>query len=147
MVDTQIRIADHGSAFDFATIDDDPLNAARPDQDLGHIAANSSIDSILGQFGLHLADEIIGSALIDKDPFGHEVGKDDSIGDRRVLEGRTIGISDRLHQQSNNIFAAWKELFKELAGRHRLVIVEIHSASSVEELIDAFGWDSKLRRQ
>ena len=141
----QVRVADDSEAFDLATIDHDSLHSRRPDQNLRDIATYSGIDPVLSQFRLHLAHEIICAPLVDENAFGHEVGKDDAISNRRILERRPVGIRNRLHQQSDDIFATREELFKQLSRCHGLIIVEIHPTSSVEELSNALSLHSKLR--
>ena len=143
----EVGVAHYSAALDFTTIDDHSLDSRAADQDFGDIASNAGVDAVAMQFRLHLPDEIVGSPLIDKDPFGHEVGEDDAIGDGGIFERGAVGVGDRFHEQANDIFTTGEKLLEQLARGQRLVIVKIHPSRGVEEAGHRYARDTELARE
>src|SRR5690606_26505309 len=76
-----------------------------------------------------------------------KVGKDDSVTDRRVFERAPVGVRDRLHQEPDDVLAARKKAVEERAGRRGLIVVEVHLAGGLEELVDRRGLDLEPLRE
>ena len=141
---SEVGVAYDGAAADGSPVDFDALDFAVFDKDFRDIAFDTCIDAVLGHFGLHFAYKVIGTTFVDEDTFGHEVREDDTVGDGWIFEGRAVGVGDRFHQESDDIFASGEELVEQFAGAHGLVVVEVHRASRIEELGGRLFWDSEM---
>ncbi len=110
-----------------------PAHPALVDDNALRLGIGADGDSVFYQFIDHQADEPVGAALEGEDPLVHEVGKDDTIGDGRVVKGGAVGIGDGLHEQPVHVWPVWKELLEQLPGGDGPVVVKVHGRDPVEE--------------
>ena len=101
-----------------------------------YLAPGADGDPVLFQFRGHHPDQSVGAALEGKDPLVHEIGKNNAIGDGRVVQGGAVGISDRLHQQPVHVAATGKKILKQLPGGQGPVVVEVHPPDRGKEILD-----------
>ena len=130
--------------MDELSVGSDTRHFALLNVNLLHIGANPYIDPAANQVFVHKFNQPVGSAFKGKHTFGHKIRKDDSVGDCRVLKRRTVGVGDRLHQQSHNIASSGKILLKKFTDRQLLFIVKVHPAGSIEKRGNLLGRDSKF---
>ena len=122
-------------------------HAAHPtllDQHLLHQRMVAEVHLVGFERCLHLHDELVRAALEGVDPLAHKVGEDDPEGDSRVVERGAVGIGDRLHQQAPHVETVGEVALEEFANRHLLVIVEVHAAGELEELLDPLHWNLEM---
>ena len=66
--------------------------------------------------------------LEGEDPFTHEVGKDNAVSNSWVINVRSVGIGNWLHQKTVHIICALEKLFEHFTRSLRVIVVEVHLA-------------------